>query len=489
MNIPESIVPNLYAENIAQDLKERQAISRGIFRRVMTCSEVLADFLVGVTSICAAYFLYYALNIGLHVQYPVKEVAIIGCTVSLLIVLLMERDGAYNGGGSLLRIRETERAIRIPVQAFLLLFPITFLLNRSFSRIAVSTAFVMVPLLLVLQKHVFFSVIRALHARGYGLERVAIYGAGYTGRRVMSALLHSPKLGLSPVTIIDDNRTLDGSCLFELGYKRSRAVPVQQGPITPELLRSCQCTMLVVAIPSLSPEQLSWVSQAARRAGLRVAFLPGLASQDQCWMEFIDIDGLLLTALTDPVDPWYYAVTKRAVDILLSSVLLLLIGPLLLLITLLIRLDSRGSAIFVQKRVGKNGRLFNMYKFRTMHVSAPQYGFSPMESADPRITKIGRFLRKVSLDEIPQLINVLLGDMSLVGPRPEMPFIVDGYNLHQKQRLQVIPGITGLWQLSADRAFHIHENIQYDLYYIRNRSFFMDMAILVHTMFFAMHGV
>jgi len=489
MNVPESIVPNIYTGDAKAISGERQAISRGTFRKIMTLAEILADFLVGIISICAAYLLYYWLDVGRHIQYPLKEVIVIGGTVSLLIVILMERDGAYNGGGSLLRIRETERAIRIPIQAMLLLFPIIFLLNRSFSRIAVLTAVVMVPFLLVLQKHAFFSIVRYLHARGYGLERVVIYGAGYTGRRVMSALLHSPKLGLNPVTIIDDNKKLEGSCLFELGYRRARSVPVKQGPITPALLKSCQCNMLVVAIPSLSPEQLSAVSQAAKLAGMRVAFLPSLAVQEHCWMESIDIDGLLLTAMTDTVDPWYYAITKRGVDIVLASFLLILLGPLLLLITLLIRIGSRGPAIFVQQRVGKNGRLFNMYKFRTMYASAPQYGFSPMESDDPRITNIGRVLRKISLDEIPQLLNVLLGDMSLVGPRPEMPFIVERYNLQQQQRLQVVPGITGLWQLSADRAFHIHENIQYDLYYIRNRSFFMDMAILVHTMFFAMHGV
>jgi lipopolysaccharide/colanic/teichoic acid biosynthesis glycosyltransferase len=123
-----------------------------------------------------------------------------------------------------------------------------------------------------------------------------------------------------------------------------------------------------------------------------------------------------------------------------------------------------------------------------MHKGTPRYELSPTTPFDPRITRIGRFLRRSSLDELPQLINVFLGDMSLVGPRPEMPFIVQSYTSEQRQRLQVIPGITGLWQLSADRAFLIHENIQYDLYYIRNRGFFMDIAILIHTLLFAMRG-
>jgi lipopolysaccharide/colanic/teichoic acid biosynthesis glycosyltransferase len=124
-----------------------------------------------------------------------------------------------------------------------------------------------------------------------------------------------------------------------------------------------------------------------------------------------------------------------------------------------------------------------------MHVNAPKYGLHPTDADDPRVTRIGRWLRRSSLDELPQLINVLRGDMSLVGPRPEMPFIVERYDANQRRRLQVIPGLTGLWQLSADRSFLIHENIQYDLYYIRHRNIFMDMSILLHTAIFAMKGI
>jgi lipopolysaccharide/colanic/teichoic acid biosynthesis glycosyltransferase len=123
-----------------------------------------------------------------------------------------------------------------------------------------------------------------------------------------------------------------------------------------------------------------------------------------------------------------------------------------------------------------------------MYTNATEYDYSPIASHDPRITKIGRFLRRTSLDELPQLMNVFVGDMSLVGPRPEMPFIVQDYTSEHRQRLQVMPGITGLWQLSADRSFLIHDNMEYDLYYIRNRGFFMDIAILVHTLFFAMRS-
>jgi lipopolysaccharide/colanic/teichoic acid biosynthesis glycosyltransferase len=130
-----------------------------------------------------------------------------------------------------------------------------------------------------------------------------------------------------------------------------------------------------------------------------------------------------------------------------------------------------------------------MYKFRSMTTGAATYEYSPRQSSDPRITRVGRFLRRTSLDELPQLFNVLQGSMSLVGPRPEMPFIVGQYSERHRHRLQVKPGLTGLWQLSGDRAFLIHENIEYDLYYIQHRNFFMDLAILLHTSVFAMRGI
>ncbi len=184
-----------------------------------------------------------------------------------------------------------------------------------------------------------------------------------------------------------------------------------------------------------------------------------------------------------------YAFQKRLTDIVLSCLLLLVFTPVLVLIALIVCLDSPGPVLFVQRRVGLNGRVFNILKFRSMLVGVPQYDFSPTSSFDRRITRVGRLLRRTSLDELPQLINVLRGDMSMVGPRPEMPFIVEKYDAFQRQRLQVVPGITGLWQLSADRASQIHENLHYDLTYIRNRTFCLDIAILLHTLLFAMRGV
>lgn len=488
MSASDSVASNFYAEVIGSTRKEPRTISRERFKSVMALCEVSVDFLTCAVGIFAAHVLCASLRIGGYTQYSIREITAASIVFGLLVVLLLHRDGAYRGDGGLLQIRETERAIRFPSQSLLLLLIINILFGLNFSCSVFLTAVFLIPSLLILQKQIFFSIVRKLQLRDYGVDRVVIYGAGEAGRSVVSTLLHAPRLGFHPVTVIEDNPALVGGCIFGMGYRRCGPVPVQPGPITPALLKSYRCNVLMVVAPNLSSEELNAATNAAKQAGLGVTFLYGPATQERQWTESIDIDGLLLTSLRERVVPWHYAVAKRMGDIVGACLLLVLLAPLFLLIAILIRLDSHGPALFVQKRVGRNGELFNMYKFRSMHTDARRYAFSPTESSDPRITRVGRLLRKVSLDELPQLINVLLGNMSLVGPRPEMPFVVERYNVQQRQRLQVSPGITGLWQLSADRAYPIHQNIHYDLYYIRNRTLFMDMAILIHTLLFAMRG-
>ncbi len=175
---------------------------------------------------------------------------------------------------------------------------------------------------------------------------------------------------------------------------------------------------------------------------------------------------------------------KRAVDILLSLVFLALSFPILAIATIAIKTTSTGPIIFSQKRVGKNGKLFRLYKFRTLYTDANPYAITPTENTDLRITSVGKFLRNTGLDELPQFINVLKGEMSIVGPRPEMEFIVKDYSLFEKTRLSVKPGITGLWQIRADRKKPIHANLDYDLHYIENYSPLLDFAIMLETVVF-----
>jgi exopolysaccharide biosynthesis polyprenyl glycosylphosphotransferase len=174
-------------------------------------------------------------------------------------------------------------------------------------------------------------------------------------------------------------------------------------------------------------------------------------------------------------------ICKRMLDISIASFLLILSLPFLPIICFLIRLSSPGPAIFKHERIGKDGRPLVMYKFRTMYREVNEYEEAPIRKDDPRIIPIGRFLRRTSLDELPQLWNVLKGEMSMVGPRPEMQFIVNQYEPWQKRRLSVLPGITGLWQISGRKDLPLHANLEYDFYYIQNQSLLFDLIILLET--------
>jgi lipopolysaccharide/colanic/teichoic acid biosynthesis glycosyltransferase len=186
-----------------------------------------------------------------------------------------------------------------------------------------------------------------------------------------------------------------------------------------------------------------------------------------------------------------YLVTKRAVDVVLGSLLLLLALPILLLCALAVRLDSPGPALFGQLRTGRDGRRFRMYKFRTMLENAEELKASlahlnilpPPDFKipnDPRITRVGRFLRATSLDELPQLVNVVRGDMSLVGPRPTS-FAPSTYKLWHTHRLDVPPGLTGLWQVEGRAAMSFDERLRLDVTYIRRASLWYDLRLLLRT--------
>ncbi len=181
-------------------------------------------------------------------------------------------------------------------------------------------------------------------------------------------------------------------------------------------------------------------------------------------------------------------ITKRLTDLFMSPILLVLLAPLMVFIWIVLALRGKGSPIFRQTRVGRYGRGFTLYKFRTMKPEADEYEVAPVAGDDPRVTGIGKFLRKSSLDELPQLFNVLFGQMSMVGPRPEMDFIVRDYNAWQRRRLDVKPGITGLWQIMGRKDLPLHENLEYDFYYMRNQSVMLDMAILARTVVTVLKG-
>jgi len=189
----------------------------------------------------------------------------------------------------------------------------------------------------------------------------------------------------------------------------------------------------------------------------------------------------------------FYHFFKKLFDELLSIIAIILLFPLFIIIAILIKIDDpKGPVLYSQIRIGKNGRLFKMYKFRSMVVNADRklkklLKYNEVDGAmfkmknDPRVTKIGRIIRKYSIDELPQLLNVIKGDMSLVGPRPPLEREVENYTEYDKQRLLVIPGCTGLWQVSERNNVGFHEMVELDIEYIDNANMWIDIQILLKT--------
>lgn len=216
----------------ASGSRERAVAAQRRFEAIVNILERVADLVVVVLAVFAAQGIYEGLHVGRQIRYPFHLVAIAAACFALLFVYLMDCDGGYQRGNSLLRIRETERILRVAMTAFLFVFPITFLAGQLFSRWLLILAIVNVPLLLIVEKPLFWRWVRWMHAKGRGVQNVLIYGAGLTGRKVFSALARSPKLGLNPVAVVDDNWDLAGETIFEYSYRRERSVPVIPGPIT-----------------------------------------------------------------------------------------------------------------------------------------------------------------------------------------------------------------------------------------------------------------
>jgi len=358
------------------------------------------------------------------------------------------------------------------------------------SRLIVGLGVFLGSLLVLAGRALGFKLRRYLQSRGHFFRRVIICGAGEAGRVIARKLLHSPKFHILPVAFLDDDKAkLDTEIECLTGHP---PIPVA-GRLyqIEEAIRRFGAQEVWIAITGADQNTIIDIALAAGDCGAPCRFVPNLYQMPLEGLTVETMGGVPLLSIKPRATVRKMPLIKRAFDICFAGIVLFNPVTLLLwpLVVLLIRYTSNGPAIFSQERVGQGGRTFTMYKFRTMYVDAPAYATTPQHSLDQRITPLGRWLRKLSIDEIPQFWNVLKGDMSVVGPRPEMPQIVATYNSIQRQRLCVKPGITGIWQISADRKNPIHENIDYDLYYIEKQSFFLDLTIILTTGVYGARGV
>ncbi|MFA5335235.1 MAG: exopolysaccharide biosynthesis polyprenyl glycosylphosphotransferase [Candidatus Omnitrophota bacterium] len=374
-------------------------------------------------------------------------------------IFVFKSVGLYKEKTGILHMKETISIFRGVLFGFLFVFLLFFLfpvvagLHKSLFFFFVFMMCLMPQERLLLRKWT-----QSRHERGIGVTKTLIIGTGAVAQRLANKLRLTPKIGFKPVGMLEDISTL------------------------PDHVERKKVGAVFMANPDLPYGQVLSIMNFCAKKNILFRFVPYIYNMPIDLISMDDIEGIPVIGLRRYSPHSLYAGFKRLVDFIVAFMALAFFLPIGIAIAIAIKLDSPGKVIFSQKRAGQDGKPFRIMKFRTMYTESSRYGLSPKDSADPRITKTGRLLRKTGLDELPQLISVLKGDMSLVGPRPEMEFIVKEYNEIQKERLRVKPGITGLWQISEHRRSPIHENMEYDLFYIENQSLLLDLAILLRTL-------
>ncbi len=448
------------------------------------------DFILVAFAIMAAYKFYRVLGIGQHVYYQKIDIIPLSFLASLLTIIILLIFDAYKRESSILNMEEIESVVKGLTLSFLLITLILVIGKYNPSRYVLFFSYIFSVAFVVTEKVIFYHILPLPYLKGFN-KKILIYGAGELGQALFRSIANSPKLGIVPVGFVDDDASKTDMVCQSSGFSRSSYCisVLGTGKEAFQIIKQLNVDEVYVAIANIQTNALKEILDSFKAQNIKTSFVPNLYKLFVHKVHIQTIGQIPIVWEEEETTGYIYSRIKRSFDICMALICLLLFFPIIAIIALAIKIDSKGPVIFRHKRVGIDGKLFDIFKFRSMTAETDSYSINPTDQSDTRITKVGRFLRKTSLDELPQLINVLKGDMSLVGPRPEMPFIVEQYNEIHKERLKVLPGITGLWQLSGDREKAIHENMDYDLYYIRNKSLFLDIAILIETLIFAFKGI
>jgi exopolysaccharide biosynthesis polyprenyl glycosylphosphotransferase len=318
----------------------------------------------------------------------------------------------------------------------------------------------------------------ALQSRGTGVARVLIVGTGETGRMVLHSIQRSPGLGYEVVGMV--SRDSEDEC--------EGAPVVGNTEQLPSLINAHNIDTVIIALPEATSEEILPIVSDCHRARITTRVYPNVFQLITSDLSIGHLGGLPLLTVRDTALRGWKLTLKRAMDVICSGVGLVLLSPFMLLIALLIKLDSPGGAFYTQERMGLDAKPFQMMKFRSMKEGAED-GTGPVWAVkeDPRRTRLGVFIRRFSIDELPQFINVFMGDMSLVGPRPERPVFVQQFKQiipRYTERHQEKAGMTGWAQVNGLRGdTSIVERTKYDVYYIENWSILFDFKIIIKTFF------
>lgn len=419
-------------------------------------------------------------DVPLEIYLPLFPLLIILFPIAYLI------RGLYPGFG--MDVIEELRTLSYSTTAvYAIMATMSFLIKDTwdYSRLA----FVMSWLISLISVPMLRSFIKnkLANKEWWGLP-VMIIGAGKAGEKVTKSLQKNYQIGLKPYIAIDDN-------VEKWGYLNQ--IPVVGGlEIIPELVKKIGIEHTIIAMPGVQRKKQREIIRNYSKYFVTTTLIPDLYGLSSLWVNTKDIGGILGLEVSEVLLKKSSQIKKRIFDILLSSFLIITLSPIVLILALLIKLDSKGSIFFRQVRMGINDSRFEIIKFRTMFENAEQRLDELLEhnedyrsefevyhklKSDPRLTRVGKFLRKFSLDELPQFINVIKGDMSLIGPRAYIPWEKIKMNGYEETILKVKPGISGLWQVTDRNQSSFEERNETDVYYIRNWSMFLDIYIVART--------
>ncbi len=454
----------------------------------------ITDVLIIPAGVAVASWLRWELPLG-------QDLSLAAVNLPLLVYLLITfcwsialmLSGAYDHQQVLRWYNEVSRVVAAGLLATVITAGALYMTYRELSRLQFIYIFVVTLSLLLAHRAILRISYRLVGKIRPGSQaRVIILGAGTLGRRVAEVVVEHHRWGYSLVGYLDDDNEKQGET-YEGGKVLGKIYEVR------EIVESHLVDEVWIALPVWALDRINLTIDELEKLPIRIKVVPDYFSYAMVQAKTEVLNGIPIIGLREPVIEGLPRLIKRGFDLVVGSLLLLLIAPPMLLISIAIKLDTQGPLIFRQKRVGENGRIFEMLKYRTMIAGAElqQVGVNIETEEgelihkrvdDPRVTRVGRFLRRYSFDELPQLINVIKGDMSLVGPRPEMPWLVDRYESWQRKRFAVPQGITGWWQINGRSEKPMHLNTDDDLYYVYNYSLWLDIQILLRTPLAVLQG-
>lgn len=447
-------------------------------QRLLNQVNVVSDGLLVYAMLPLAFWLRFYVLPGGVINITLREYLLLDFLITALFLFSFAAFGLYRSFRNNSLMDEVSRLLRAGTLDIMLILSVLFVQHdEHYSRWTLALFYVLVLAVLSLKRLALRRLLRSYRQQGYNQKHVLIVGSSNMAQNYLLAINKEKELGYSA-----------------MGYVAAMDAPPLPGLLylgdfdkLENLLNDLRPDEVVSAIDMADYQRTPQIIAACEKTGTKLSIIPFYADYMPSNPEFDDLNGIpLLNIRRIPLDNWGNAFCKRAMDIIGSLLLIILTSPLMLFCALGVRLTSPGPIIFKQQRVGRNKKLFYMYKFRSMRVNSRQdTGWSSQH--DDRKTKFGSFMRKCSLDEFPQFFNVLKGDMSLVGPRPEVPFYVDQFKdeipLYMVKH-QVRPGITGWAQVNGLRGdTSIKARVEHDIYYIEHWRLLFDVKILLITIF------